>query len=144
MGLSSVDETIHKRFSLMIIINCVLALTFEQSYFFTNAGIIPVALLTGASHHTKEAVFQKGYRNFNKLTSYDGTLLDHLFDHITYLSTASSFWLIPAMTMVATYPYEWVCPHRTMRTFCCRWQPTLLTFTKNGAFPSRYCSGKSF
>ena len=25
-------------------------------------------------------------------TSYDGTLLDHLAEHIRYLSTASSFW----------------------------------------------------
>jgi hypothetical protein len=25
-------------------------------------------------------------------TSYDGTILDHLAEHVLYLSTASSFW----------------------------------------------------
>jgi hypothetical protein len=29
---------------------------------------------------------------FNMPTSYDGTLLDHLAEHIMYLSTSSSFW----------------------------------------------------
>jgi hypothetical protein len=37
-------------------------------------------------------VFQKGHRIFNMPTSHDGTLLDHLAEHIRYLSTASSFW----------------------------------------------------
>jgi hypothetical protein len=33
-----------------------------------------VALLTGASYHIKEAVFQKGRRIFNMSTIYDVTL----------------------------------------------------------------------
>ncbi len=42
--------------------------------------------LTGASHHTKEAQFQKGSRTFKMPTSYDGTLLDHLAEHMVILS----------------------------------------------------------
>ncbi len=33
MGLSSVDETIHEQLCLVIITNCVYALTFKQPYF---------------------------------------------------------------------------------------------------------------
>jgi hypothetical protein len=65
-------------------------------------------------------------------TIYDGTLLDHLAEHIRYLSTASSFWFSvnSSYDHVATYPNKWVCPHRTMRTFW--WQPTLLASPKTG------------
>ena len=31
-------------------------------------------------------------------TSYDGTLLDHLAEHMIYLSTASSFWFSPNLS----------------------------------------------
>ena len=34
-----------------------------------------------------------------------------------------------------TYPNNLVCPHRTWSTFL--WQPTLVTFIQNGAFPSK-------
>ncbi len=44
--------------------------------------------------------------------------------------------------MVATYPNVWLCPHRTMSTFW--WQPTLLTFTKNGASTSKILKWKLF
>jgi hypothetical protein len=44
--------------------------------------------------------------------SYGGTLLDHLAEHMVYLSTASSFWF----SLNSSYDHEfhlsndWVCP----------------------------------
>jgi hypothetical protein len=35
---------------------------------------------------------KKGSRETDMPTSYDGTLLDHLAEHMVYLSAASSFW----------------------------------------------------
>ena len=42
--------------------------------------------------HPQEAPFQKGLRIFNMATSYDSISLDHLADHLIYLSSSSSFW----------------------------------------------------
>ena len=42
--------------------------------------------------NTKEAQFQKGSRETNMPATYDGTLLDHLAEHMMHLSAASSFW----------------------------------------------------
>ncbi len=36
------------------------------------------------------------------LASYDGTLLDHLAEHMVYLSTASSFWF----SLDSSYDHE--------------------------------------
>jgi hypothetical protein len=33
-----------------------------------------------------------GQRTFDMVASYGGTLLDHLANHLIYLSTATSFW----------------------------------------------------
>jgi hypothetical protein len=35
-------------------------------------------------------------------SSYDGTILDHLAEHMLYLSTASSFWF----SLVSSYDHE--------------------------------------
>ena len=57
------------------------------------AGILEILepFLRGAGEHPKEALFQIGPRIFNMVTSYDSISLDHLADHLIYLSSSSSF-----------------------------------------------------
>ncbi len=43
-----------------------------------------------------------GQRTFDMVASYGGTLLDHLTDHLIYLSTATSFWY----SLDSTYDHE--------------------------------------
>ncbi len=64
--------------------------------------------------------------------------LEHLADYMIYLFNASSFWfsLDSNMTMIFTYPNDWVCPHRPTSTFLR--QTTLLTFIQNGESLSRW------
>ena len=65
--------------------------------------------LTGAERRTKEAQFQKGSRETNMPTTFDGTLLDHLAEHMLYTSPLplpNGLVWISDMTMVATYPNE--------------------------------------
>ncbi len=47
---------------------------------------------TGASQHPHKPLFHFGSRETTMSKSYDGTLLDHLAEHMIHLSTASSFW----------------------------------------------------
>ena len=60
------------------------------------AGILKILepFLRGAARHpnSKEALFQKGSRIFNTATSYNSISLDHLANHLIYLSSSFSFW----------------------------------------------------
>jgi hypothetical protein len=53
------------------------------------AGILKILepFSRGAAQHPKEALFQKGSRIFNTGMSYDSISLDHLTDHLIYLSS---------------------------------------------------------
>ena len=92
------------------------------------------ALLTRALWHTKKARSQKGWCTFNMSTSYDGSLLVHLAEHIMNLSASSSFWF----SLNSSYDH---CCHLSKHLVW--WQPTVLAFTKDGASPSRYWSENS-
>jgi hypothetical protein len=69
--------------------------------------------------------------------SYGGALLDHLADHLIYLSTATSFWY----SLDSSYDHEF---HLSKRLGMSPndyeyllLQPNLLTFIKNGDSPLR-------
>ena len=47
--------------------------------------------LRGAARHPKEALFQKGLRILNMVTSYHRISLNHLANNLIYLSASSSF-----------------------------------------------------
>ena len=65
-------------------------------------GEILEPFLRGAAQHPKEAQFQKGSSIFNMTARYENISLDHLADHLIYLSSSSSFWF----SLNSSYDHE--------------------------------------
>jgi hypothetical protein len=71
------------------------------------------------------------------VASYEGISLDHLADHLIYLSSSSSFWF----SLNSSYDHDFHLSKQLgikLKDYeSSLWQPTLPTFTKDGVSPSR-------